>query len=227
MRSIIVSTSYVKDYKRMLLVELWGKLTKKLNPDTDIVVFDSASPMDPTPVLEPLGITVHRFPENVGHYSINGVDGWGRAYTTALDYAVDRGYDYVNYCDSDILFNTPIDGILDRMRHANVVAACPMDPVHLFIENGLMFFKCQYLKDSEFTSKYNWEEPDGNIPEYRCEKLLADVLFTLPLKGLRNTNGTLTAHGLFHGFAYGMHYLTHCDDFSLYHLFLRRSQIEL
>lgn len=252
---LIVATSYLGDTAQKYgprLVTLWARLIDWLNPDCDVVIVDSASPEDPGEFLRPLGYTtvpvkswtetmfvprhrtVLRLPDNIGHLNVTGVDGWGRALSCGLRQAIEHRYDYVAYMDVDVLFARPVRQIVDKMHRFGVLAACPMDMRYNFLENGLMFLSVAYLKESDFVGRYDWESRSGQaltpmtIPERAFETLLEDVIFTLPLRGMRNDQDLLTVNNIAFSFPYGgPDYLTHCKDFGLYERFLELNGIAL
>ena len=94
-----------------------------------------------------------------------------------------------------------------------------------------MFLSVAYLRDSNFVSRYNWpsrvrSSDPMDIPEMVFEKLMADELFTLPIRTYRDDQGVLTAHNLEHLFPYGLDALTH-TKFEVYQRFLELKGIKL
>ncbi len=246
-RILIVGTSYVGPAAQSYgerLVTLWAKLAMHLNPDCDILVVDSASPNPPAEFLKPLGFkpytgikqhprAVFEFADNIGHLNVTGRDGWGRAISKGIELAWREDYDYIAYMDVDIVFTRAVRPIIEKMAKFGVCAACPMDTLYNFLENGLMFLDVGYLEATDFVARYDWpnrgnERPTTeNIPEMIFEKLLEDAIFTLPLRGLRNDLDRITVNNLANSFPYGIDYLTHCKDFALYERLLEMKGITL
>jgi len=246
-RTLILGTSYVGEGAQgygAKLVTLWARLAQHLNPDTDILIVDSASPTPPRDFLEPYGFqrwtgrenrkySIYEFADNIGHLNTTRRDGWGRALCRGIEIAIEHEYDFIAYKDVDIVFTRPVAPIVDRLARHGIAAACPMDPIYQFLENGLMFLDVAYLRKSRFVERYDWpnrgNEPltPGSIPEVIFERLIGDELFILPLRGLRNDLDRVTVNNLAHAFPYGIDYLTHCKDFSIYERLLQMKGIAL
>lgn len=179
-------------------------------------------------VIEPTPLKLAAsFSNNIGHLSLGGGDGWGRSFCKGLEIAIASGYDYVAYIEPDLLFAPPVMPIIEKMHRCGVKAAAPIDLVYHFIANEIMFLNVEYLKQSRFVERYDWANPPPlsreTVPEKRCEDLLADELFILPLRGIRNDHGQLTRHNIrdrnvIHPM--GLSYVTHCQDFALYEIFM-------
>ena len=175
---------------------------------------------------------IAHLPDNIGHINVTGRDGWGRAFCAGVRLAIKFGYDYLAYCDADIICTQPVQPIIGKLHKAGVKAACPWDSTYNFPENGLMYLSVPYLRDSEFTRRYGWGDrtrtPDPlQIPEMVFERLMGDDLFILPMRGLRNDLDQLTVNNFQYRFPYGVDYLTHCKDFRLYEMLLQRKGIVL
>src|ERR1700689_5153897 len=97
----------------------------------------------------------------------------------------------------------------------------------MFIETGLMFLSVPALIAMKFTQLYNWS---AHSPPFYCEphieKLLADELMILPLRGYRNDKEVLNEQNLEETFQFGLDYLTHASP-SLYKLGLKMNGIDL
>ncbi len=235
-RTLIVSTCYIgvgaQGYG-LRLVELWCKVIRALNPDMAAIMIDSASPNDPSAILKEYNVEHFNFGDNLGHLNTTGKDGWGRAFCKGVEIAIARDYDYICYLDADIILSRPIAPIIEKMRTYGVLAACPMDITYNFIENGIMFLNVDYLRFSDFVARYDWPSRTvqntniDTIPEVAFEKLLEDVLFTLPLRGIRNDFDRVTANNLAFSFPYGFDYCTHAKDFNLYLRFLEMKGIKV
>lgn len=168
------------------------------------------------------------FSDNIGHLSLGGGDGWGRSFCKGLEIAIVSGYDYVVYLEPDLIFAPKVMPIVEKMRRCGVKAAAPMDTVYHFIANEIMFLDVAYLKESRFVERYDWANPPPlhylTTPEKRCEDLLKDELWILPIRGLRNDHHMLTRENIGRRdkvFPLGLDYLTHCRDFALYEMFMQ------
>lgn len=269
MKTLILGTSYISAAQEgaqnygAKLAEMWARLARHLNPDCDILIVDSASPINPADVLRPIGFIeaqivadsdfphnfvisdgaedpaerfrrngVLRFPDNIGHINTTSRDGWGRAFCKGVEYAFDWGYDYIAYCDVDILFARPVGPIIEKMARSGVKASCPVDTQYAFLENGLMFLDVAYLRDSDFIGRYNWPSRTRSadpmeIPEMVFERLMEDVLFTLPLRTYRDDMKRITPNNIEHAFPYGIDAITHMASIECYERFLEMKGIKL
>lgn len=238
MKTLIMGTSYIAAGNEGAqgygpkLVNLWARLTRHLNPDSDILIVDSASPVDVSEATAPVDLTVLQLGDNVGHINVSGRDGWGRAFCAGVKEAIDLKYDCIAYCDVDIIFARPVGPIIEKMAKFGVKAACPMDCQYSFLENGLMFLDVAYLRDSDFVGRYNWESRTRSadpmeIPEMVFERLMEDVLFTLPLRTYRDDMKRLTPNNIEHAFAYGIDAVTHLASIECYERFLEMKGIVL
>lgn len=209
MRTMIFGTSYVQGAAALETFRMWQALTHRLNPNTDIVVIDSASPMfldgDPSFDMVQLG-------NNIGHLSRGGQDGWGRAFTVGLLNAIDMDYDWVVHIECDLLFARPVSEVIEKMIRSGVEAAAPMAMPYQFIETALSFWNVAYLREIDLVDRYDWENPPANglLPEQRIAAICAESLFALPLRGFRN-DMRVTAEQLQRMFPTGIDWITHCD----------------
>jgi len=231
-KTLIMATSYVATNDRRELVTIWAKLAEKLNPDLDLVLVDSASPINPQEFLTFWRDAnpkrwCYRFPDNVGHRNITRVDGFGRAFCKGVELAIEGGYDYLAHTDSDVLFAKPAAPFIEKLKASGVKVACAFDPMYQFLETAIMFASVPYLKEIGFVEKYDWSTYHETIPEIRFEEIMNGELFTIPLRGLRNDDNRLSWKNFDQSFHYGMDYLTHCADVGLYKRFLKRNGIEL
>src|SRR5579872_7105927 len=112
-RTLIFGTSYIADQQAKWLLQQWAAVTRKLNPDADMLVIDSASPVQFR--LVDLDIRSLGFTDNVGHLSRTGRDGWGRAFCFGLETALREKYDYAVHIECDLLFARPVAPIIKRM----------------------------------------------------------------------------------------------------------------
>ena len=222
--TLIFGTCYIGTVIMKCHVELWCKLMRKLNPETDILLIDSCSIYSPQEFAASNGINFIDFGNNVGHLSLQGRDGWGRAFCKGIQYAIDNNYKYVVYTDADIFLSFPVKSVIDKMERTNVKICTPFDITYLFIENGVVFADVNYMNESRFISKYDWENANQPIPEHRCASLWQDELFILPILGFRNDSSHITHQNVENP---QIQYLTHCKDFSLYQHFLESRGIML
>lgn len=232
MKTLIFGTSYVGNFARREVVSLWAQLTRRLNPDTDILLIDSASPVDFSAITKENDINVFRFDDNLGHFNITGKDGWGRAFAKGVTYAIEAKYDYVVALDSDLLFVKSVGPIINKMHECGVKVAMPMAYPYAFTETALFFASVPYLHNVNFVAKYDWEHPPPQtketIPERRVERIFGDDLFCLFLRGYRNHSNSATWQNFEERtFAYGGEWYHGGADIGLYHRFLRMNKIQL
>ena len=202
MKSLIYSGVFCQDEENREMVRLWGRLVTHLNPDVDIVVFDSCSPFNPEYFL-PDRIHIHRFGDNPGHLSRGGKDGAGRTFCAGIEYAAERGYDYCIHIESDLLLAKPATQIAEMMSAANVKYAACMLPQYQFPEFGICAIDVRYAQFSEFVERYDWENaPKWPIPERRIPELMGHDLWIMPWWGTRNDQGTLNRFNLRAAFPY-------------------------
>lgn len=195
MKTVIYSGVFCQDEENREIVRLWGRLTRHLNPDVDIVAFDSCSPFDPAYFLP--SIPIVRFRDNPGHLSRGGGDGAGRTFCQGMKYAAEMGYDFCVHLESDMLLARPVTPIISAMAKAGVKAACCYLPQYQFFEWGVAAFNVQHLADTDFCGRYDWANaPMQPIPEVRIEQLIGDDLFVLPLRGHRNDQNQLNPYNL-------------------------------
>ena len=174
---LIFGTCYADTKERLALTNLWGEHHKRLNPDCDLLLVDSHSPMiwgdgNPDTIKQYRGLApMWSFPDNIGHLSRNGPkgpssggrDGWGRAFSKGLEVAIEKGYDYVVHVEGDSLLKHPVRPIIQKMiREGYSVLAVPVQGTkrteESWVETGLMFFSVPFLKRSEFVKNYSWEK---------------------------------------------------------------------
>lgn len=196
MKTLIYSGVFCQDEANREMVRLWGRLTRHLNPDVEIIVFDSLSPFDPLLFL-PGDIGISKFKTNPGHLSRGGGDGAGRTFCEGIKYANVMGFDYCVHLESDMLLARPVTPIINAMHKAGVKAACCYLPQYQFFEFGIAAFNVRHMIDTGFCDRYDWENaPKHPIPEVRIEQLIGDDLFVLPLRGHRNDQNQLNPYNL-------------------------------
>ncbi|HCM83643.1 MAG TPA: hypothetical protein PKW15_00660 [Alphaproteobacteria bacterium] len=217
-RAFIFGTMYIDAPYKAELVQMWIELHQKLNPEYDLLIIDSHSERmwldlipaiknipiheikegDPLPPLQ-RGVNWIDFPEGAGHQNFNGVDGWGRAFSRGVAFAIQHDYEYVVNLECDLLFRNPVTPILDQMdtHHLHVLSTnikynkfFPLD----WMENTIMFMRTSYLREKDFIRRYDW---NGNwtrdnplyVPEHRCKAILEPEVFYKPWQGVRGDGG--------------------------------------
>jgi hypothetical protein len=208
-RTLICGTSYVQGAAAAQVFEMWCALTRRMNPDTPILVIDTASPM--TLVGGP-NMDIVRFPDNPGHLFHGGRDGWGRAFSAGVQNAIDMECDWMALLDCDLLLARPVAGIIDKMIRSGVRAAAPMAIPYQFTETACSFWNVEYLKEIDLIGRYDWENPQANglLPEQRIDQICAGEMFALPLRGFRN-DMRVTAEQLPRMFPTGIDWIHHAE----------------
>lgn len=219
--TLIFGGSYVATPERAWLVQRWARLNRRLNPRTDILIFDAASPLFPD--LHP-DIEVHHFPDNIGHLAekpgeLPG-DGWGRAMCVGIERAIADGYKTIAFIETDLLFAHQVSVPVEMMRSAGKSFAQPITPARRFRESDLFVADVAWLRDSGFTGKYNWQANGPTVnghtdPETKVMRLTDDVVHVLPFRGFRHNDSHIDA-----ATAASCDWLTHADQ-GLYEAFLR------
>jgi hypothetical protein len=216
-RTLIVGTSYIDNPAReKLTCQQWTRLHVALSPTCDFLMVDTpAEGYAPTwPDLP--RFKVFTFPDNVGHLSRNnGKDGWGRAFCYGLDYAVREGYDYVVHIEGDSLFRLPVMPIIEQMkREAIQVASVPVMGMRLgnnanWVETGLMFFSCDYLRRSKFTDRYDWQHRSKTpTPEVIVFMMVRGQLKMMPWNAIRRDKMQFDNTNVLD---LDLDWVTHCD----------------
>ncbi len=219
MKTLLAGTSYIRNPYQLWIAEQWVRLGKLLNPNTDLLIVDSDSPLRPEDNLPDIRrTTILQLGDNIGHLTYPAPynkDGWGRATCEALDWAVD--YDYVATIDLDVIYVDPVEPIFTWMAENNIRVANPREPNYKWLE-GITFWDTGYLKDSAFTSRYNWPSrgPQDSPQEYLMEGLMGEALTVIDLPGMRDDTNTLTPENLFMVFPSGISWLTHCQNKAVY-----------
>lgn len=223
-RVLIFATTYVEDEDRMELTRLWVRMHSNLNPECDILLVDSQSPKMKLGAIErfttyQLGKTAKRmyynFPDNVGHLSRKGRDGWGRAFCFGLDAAVDGRYDYVVHIEGDSLFRKPLKPIIqDMMVRRTKVLSVPVRGMRYeqasWVETGLMLFDVGYLIESNFAEQYNWKiRTVRPTPEIVVRAMLGADLTMAPWKALRGDKSQIDHQNILD---LGLDWVTHCHN---------------
>lgn len=211
LRTLIWMQCHIRTEEQGRLLNVCVELARRLNPDTQLLLMNNASPLDPRAFLEfeyrcnhtmdnltamftePLQI-VH-FPDAIGHFSPKFThempreqmrDGPGRANMTALRIAADSGYDRAMYLESDAPYVKPASWGFDQMTRP--VGCAPR------IKWGYLEWTPWWIKDIpwfvndfNFPARYNWEgqTPDKPEGERQYETIMGEYLQVLPVKGAR------------------------------------------
>jgi hypothetical protein len=225
--TLIVGTSYIGDEPHRELAKLWLRVARHLNPDADIMLIDSGSPFDPREFLS--GIEIFRFDDNIGAISQGQRDGSGRAFSKALEIAIERGYDYVMPWEADVIFCLPAEPIIEKMYRTGVKVCAAFATPYQFVEWGFSFWSTEYVQKSRYIERYDWpNSPKWPIPEFRNQYLTQDELFILPIHGYRNSMNNMNIANLTNLFPYVPPcFLTHCIDHNLYYRMLDLNGIKL
>jgi hypothetical protein len=229
LRVLIFATSYVATEERLKLLDQWIELHRRLNADCKLWIVDSRSPLlwagDGGP-LHKLAASVTSFPDNIGHLSKGGEDGWGRAFCHGLYFAIDDGFDYVVHIEGDSLFRLPVMPIVEQMARDGIkVASVPIGygeaQRSTWVETGLMFFDVEYLKNSRFIAGYDWPNRKARPqPEIVIRKMLGNDLVMLPLKAERSDKGEITVDNVAE-----FDWITHCKP-EVYDRFVEIAEVQ-
>ncbi len=222
---------------------MWLRLIRHFNPDCDVLLADT--PADPSfanlvpslrgvqnhivaedaplPRLQP-GINWISFADNIGHLSMSGRDGWGRAFCRGIEVALAENYDYVAHIEGDILCRLNFDEVIAKMKRHDIGALSTITTKWNLLETGLMFMDCNYLREIDFLKKYDWrtiakdkkgERPENKIAETMQGRLLYDLWY-----GGRDEHDD--DHGLFISSDIpNLQFITHAREWHLYHEFMR------
>ena len=207
--TLIFGTMYLRNEYHVEVVNMWADLIRKKG--VDWLLIDSASPIARLNKLDRY-IKPHiiSFAYNIGHLSMNGHDGWGRAFCKGIDKAIRECYDYVVHIESDLLFRGSILEELEDMVYQDEHAIAPRLTVIAGdtprLETGLMFMEMEYLRTIDFIQQYDWTITQ-RIP--RPEARIASILgnsWEWPFRGGRNDRGDFNNTPLNE-----IDYLTHAD----------------
>jgi|HubBroStandDraft_6_1064221.scaffolds.fasta_scaffold00056_25 predicted O-methyltransferase YrrM len=225
-RTLIFGTSYIDSEERLRLLKHWLDTTTYLNPDCDVMLVDSASPM-----LKDLEwykfegknkLIMTSFPDNIGHLSRRNTlrkDGWGRAFSEGLRYAIEEGYEWVVHIESDSLFRRAVTPIVEELEQDGTKAASipllgALSIGRGCVETGLMFLNVAYLRESRLIERYCWQKRT-TTPEAAVFQILGKDLRMMPWKGMRNDRDQVN-----HNNVLEYDWITHCNkDVGLYDKF--------
>jgi hypothetical protein len=231
MRVMIFGTIYVDTPERLKLTHQWCKLHRALNPDCDLLLVDSCSPMiwrgpwEAFPeAIEPINeakVGLVSFDDNIGHLSHGGRDGWGRAFCKGLASAMEHKYDYVAHIEGDSLFRLPVLTIVQEIKaRAISVASAPIGygdhQRSTWVETGLMFFDVDYLRESNFIAGYDWPNRQPRPqPEVVIRRMLGSALTMMPWNAERSDKNEINT-----GNVSTYDWVTHVSDPAAYDRFV-------
>lgn len=213
MNVLVFGTSYVDSQERKWLVEQWIRILRAVNPGVNLSIVDTQGPIDWVGVAKDVGADVYKIPDNIGHLTKTGRDGWGRAFAFGVNfYAGIYNPDYIIHIECDLLFARPVMPIIERMQKHGIKALSTVAMPHRMMETGIMFLDTEYVRASKLIERYDWETSSrAVVPERRMEKLIGDDLFLLPLWGFRDDDKILTPATMTPNFPAGIDWLTHAS----------------
>lgn len=243
MRKLIYGLTYINDLGKVELTEMWLKLLQLFNPDCDILLVDTpAEPSfrglvpslrgvthhvvaegDPLPQLQ-RGVNCISFDDNIGHLSLTGRDGWSRAFCRGIQVALEQDYDYVAHIEGDILCRLKFDDAIAKMKTHNLGALSTIATKWNFMEIGLIFMECNYLREIDFLGRYDWRSMtrDDRMqrPEHIVHKIMQGRLLFELWYGGRDENDKES--GLFSTEDIpDLHFLTHVRHRNGFHAFMK------
>jgi hypothetical protein len=243
MKKLIYGLTYINSLEKAELTEMWLQLLRHFNPDCDILLVDTPAELsfaglvpslhgiekkiiaenDPLPSLQ-RGINWLSFTDNIGHLSLTGKDGWSRAFCRGIQAALANDYDYVAHIEGDILCRLKFDDVIDQMNQHHLGAISTIATKWNFMEIGLIFMQCDYLREVDFLQKYDWRNitrddrrmrPEHKIHECMQGRLLFELWY-----GGRDDNDH--DHGLFVSSEIkDLYFLTHARRRQHLHQFMR------
>jgi hypothetical protein len=205
MKILVFGTAYCASPGRLRLLELWADALQRIAPDCDHLIVDSQSPVfdlaslphlsrfapaipvpsETAPVVVGRRSTV-TFPDNIGHLSHGGRDGWGRAFCQGLLCALTSGHDYVVHVEGDLLTRLDIPQLCRSMREGRINALGAITPNKGWLETGLLFFDVGFLRRSRLIERYAWHKrPPTPYPEVVLSELLGDDLYLRLWRGTK------------------------------------------
>lgn len=173
---------------------LWFEMANR-NPACDAMIVDSRSPLMPE---VPTHVHHHDHGDNIGHVNKGGRDGWGRAFTRGLSWALNQDYDWVVHIECDSLCKLDILATVEELDlSGDSVATIPVSSMPSWPETGLMFFSVEWLRERRFIECYDWEHrakyPE---PERVIKALLGDDVTHLQARGMRDDFHELTVENI-------------------------------
>ena len=242
MRKLIYGLTYLNDFGKVELVEMWLQLVQHFNPDCDIVVIDTpANPSfaelvpslqrvkcvsvaegGPLPKLKP-GLNWISFTDNIGHLSLTGQDGWSRAFCRGIQIGLEQHYDYVAHIEGDLLCSLRFNDVIADMKRHHAGAMSTIATKWNFMETGIIFMDCNYLRQIEFLKHYDWrticKDHVPYLPEFMVHQMMGEGLLYRLWSGGRDEDNF--SEGYFKDEDISrISILTHAKDRHLYHHFM-------
>ena len=234
MRVLVFGTSYCATQPKLRLLDQWAEALQRVAPDFDHLVIDSRSPVFDTASLpflarfgacrmipaDPASFAVgHRsivsFPDNIGHLSAGGRDGWGRAFSQGLLCGLAGGYDYVIHVEGDLLTRLDLPKVCRMMGERRIDALAGVTPNLGWLETGLVFLNVDFLRRSRLVEHYDWSRRVARpYPEVVLSELLGDDLFLQLWRGSKDDTGLLRYRIV------DLHWLTKTKDPAVYNAFM-------
>lgn len=198
MKILIFGTVYCDTEEKRELAGQWNTLHKAINPECDLLLVDSCSPL-----LPPGPVHILQLGDNIGHLARRGQDGWGRAFCAGLQYAMDHDYDYAAHVEGDSLLRLPVARLCEFMSEQDLRAfVCGVNGTRFrefaWVETGVMLLSVPYVRDSRFIERYDWRDGRSkrhpNTPEAVIYEILRqdEALSNAPIKVMRDDLNTLT-----------------------------------
>lgn len=176
---------------------------------------------------------IARFPEehpiNVGRKDGRSNEA-GRAVRQCLLTAIHNEYDWVFYWESDALLAVNPFKTVEKLSRIGVKVAMPWCLEYNYPETQFCFYDTQYLRDTDFVNTYRWDHADAGIDEIRREAAHEAELMILPWRGRHNNTGWVTQENFYDIARLSdgtmmMDWISHCNDFTLYLMFLQLNGI--
>ncbi|MFO1058559.1 MAG: hypothetical protein U1E53_16520 [Dongiaceae bacterium] len=206
MRVLVFGTCYCGDESKLRLLEQWAEALRRVAPGFDHLVVDSNSPVFDTaslPLLSGFGprgfissepgllAPGHRsivsFPDNVGHLSAGGRDGWGRAFCQGLLAGMAGGYDYVIHVEGDLLTRLDLPAICRDMAARRIEALAAITPGKGWLETGLVLLSVGLVRRLRLVKRYDWSRRSLlPYPEILLGELLGDAVLLRLWRGSKD-----------------------------------------
>lgn len=194
-------------------------LLRRLNPEADFLVLDSASPLDPRRFVT--GCDYYHFKDSLGHFSPsyaaerdNPRDGPGRAHAYAWRMAYGLGYKRTFYCEADCLFSKSAAWGFQQMTKC--IGCQPGVPQYGYGFDFHVVWIADipwFVNDLGFPAKYAWETRTAADPA--GEALYIDIagpqMQALPVRGIRGETVGLCGANFHQHFPNGCDLTTHVD----------------
>ena len=234
MRVLVFGTSYCASPQKLRLLDQWAEALQRIAPEFDHLVIDSQSPVFNTtaePFLSRFGLartiptdpvpivaghrSVISFPDNIGHLSAGGRDGWGRAFTQGLLCGLAGAYDYVIHVEGDLLTRLDLPKVCRMMGERRIEALAAVTPNLGWLETGLVFLNVDFLRRSRLVERYDRSRRAARpYPEIVLGELLGDDLFLQLWRGSKDDTGLLRYRII------DLHWLTKTKEPAAYNAFM-------